>query len=99
MMLYWVSGSSAFRTISCCVPSAVTPRGNPWEKRHTSKDLSSVSDFMCGGLTHLSSIMGSVKDGVVDRDAAAGILGLHLPAHKGTCVLSMNTDNSDIPWT
>lgn len=45
MMLYWVSGLSAFRTISCCVPSAVTPRGNPWEKRRTSKDLSSVSDF------------------------------------------------------
>lgn len=50
-----------------------------------------------GGLTELSSIKAAVKDGVVDSDAAAGILGLHQPAHKGTCVLHLNTDDSNIP--
>lgn len=45
MMLYRVSGLSDFRTIAYCVPSGITPRGNQWEKRHTSKILSSVTDI------------------------------------------------------
>ena len=53
---------------------------------------------MCGGLTELSLIMASVKDDVVDSGAAAGILGLYFPAHKGTCVLSLYTNDTDIPW-
>lgn len=41
--------------------------------------------------------MGPVKDGVVDSDATTGVLGLHLPPHEDTCVLSLNADDSDIP--
>lgn len=51
-----------------------------------------------GGLTELSSIVGAVKDGVVEGDAAAGVQGLHLPAHVGTCVLSLDVDDGDVPW-
>lgn len=42
--------------------------------------------------------MGPVKDGVVDSDAATGVLGLHLPLHEDTCVLGLNADDGDIPW-
>lgn len=81
------------------MPSAVTPGGDPRETHHTKRISARVqTSYVRGGLTELTFIMGSVIEGVADSDAAASFLGLHLPAHDGTCVLSLNTDNGDIPW-
>lgn len=60
--------------------------------------LQSLTSVKGGGLTELSSIVGAVKDGVVEGDAAAGVPGLHLPSHEGSCVLSLDIDDGDIPW-